>query len=112
MHNDSQAQTKKLELIGDAISRRRTIEATYNGGLLQLAPHQVFVRNDALYLAAFNGEKSRRHNEEPALGGYNLAGLSGVSVTDQTFEPLSSFDQAGMRLGDHVLLTVETGLGS
>ncbi|HEY8604805.1 hypothetical protein [Tsuneonella suprasediminis] len=112
MQNGSQAQTEKLKLLGEAISRRQIIEASFNGGFLRLAPHQVFVRREALYLAAFNGEKSCRYDEESAFGGYNLAGFSGVSVTDQTSEPLSYFDQAGTRLGDPVLLTIETDVGS
>lgn len=109
MNQKSQPQAEKLELLGEAISARRAIEATYNGSILRLEPYQVFVRNNALYLAGFNREKSRRYDEEMTLGGYNLAGLSHVSVTDQSFDPNSTFDDAGVGPDDHVLLTVKSG---
>lgn len=108
MHNDEK-QASKLELLGEAIRRRRNIDATYNGGVLRLSPHQVFVRNDAFYLGAFNAQKSRRHDEEPTLGEYNLAGLSKLAVTAQSFEPLQSFDRSGIRPGDEVIMAVESG---
>lgn len=110
MNHKSQSQAEKLELLGEAIGERRVIEVTYNGNTLRLEPYQVFVRNNALYLAGFNPEKSRRHNEEMTLGGYNLAGLSHMSVTDQSFEPVSTFEDAGIRPNDHVLLSVNSGV--
>lgn len=109
MHNGTPSRQEKLELLHEAISRRRNVEARYNGVLLHLSPHQIFIRNEAFYLAAFNGGKSRRHDEEPKLGGYHLAGLSQLAMTGQDFEPLSAFDRSGMRPGDQVLVTVESG---
>lgn len=105
--DDLQPDARKMELVGEAITRLRIVEATYNGSVLRLSPHQIFMRNSAVYVAAFNAGKSRRHDEQPKLGGYNLAGLSQLAVTDEPFDPLPSFDGTAMRPGDHVLIAIE-----
>lgn len=88
-----------MELLGETISNCRTIHATFNGGALRLSPHQVLVRKRSLFFAAFNAERSRRFDEEPTLGGYNLAGVSQLAVTDERFEPLPSFEMTGIHPG-------------
>lgn len=101
-------QSDKAELAMEAIVERQSLTAIYNGKEMTIEPHQIFVRHDSLYLAAFNPAKSRRHDEDPSLGEYNLAGLSDLSLKGQKFEPLPSFDGQPQRQDDKVLICVLT----
>jgi|TARA_B100000378_G_C18024416_1_gene405310 hypothetical protein len=80
-----------LNVIANAIQATRVIVATYNGAKIELCPHEIFVRDQALYLRAFNPDKSRRHDEEPALGKFNIAGMTEVTLSKHLFIPLPSF---------------------
>lgn len=76
------------ELIAHAIQARRLIRARYNSTELTLAPHQIILRNNALYLGAHNPAKKIRSDEEPGLGHFKIDGLSDVGLTDEAFEAL------------------------
>ena len=41
-----------LNVIANAIQAKRVIVATYNGAKIELCPHEIFVRDQALYLRA------------------------------------------------------------
>ena len=107
MHNNQDNQARSAEILAEAIHRKQIVEATYNAASLKLAPHQLFLRNDALYVAALNPQKSRRVDEEPALGVFKLAGLSGVALTDQPFSPVSSFGEKASRPEDLLLASID-----
>lgn len=80
-----------LNAIANAIQAKRVIVATYNGARIELCPHELFVRDQSMYLRALNPNKRRRHDEEPALGKFNIAGMSEVTVSRRLFTPLPSF---------------------
>ncbi len=75
-------------LIAAAIASRRMIRARYNATDLTLAPHQIILRNNALYLGALNPAKARRSDELPALGHFKIDGLSDIGLTEQSFVAL------------------------
>lgn len=109
MHNTPDHPAQSAEILAEAIHRKQIVEATYNTASMKLAPHQLFMRNDALYVAALNPGKSRRIDEEPALGVFKLAGLSRIALTDQPFTPVSPDSGKASRPGDVLLASVDEG---
>jgi len=75
---------------------------------MELAPHQLFVRNVSIYLAAFNPAKGRRQDEEISLSEYNVLGLTDIALGEGRFEPLSSYDGQPKRQEDRILIFVHT----
>lgn len=90
----------------EAIALRRVITATYNGCEMKLAPHQLFNRHGELFVSAFNTGKNWRDYDERRLGYFKLVGLSNVTPTMDTFDPLPSFDGAVPKVGDEQLFSV------
>ncbi|HOB15121.1 MAG TPA: hypothetical protein PK680_10055 [Novosphingobium sp.] len=90
----------------EAISRKRLVEAQYNGAVIRLAPHLMFERHDDLFVSALNLGKTWRSDEEPRLGQFKLAGLSNARLLEESFEPLESFDGSVPREDDIAVLAV------
>jgi len=95
-----------LRVLSEAIMGRRMVTAHYNGAALNLAPHQVFLRHGALYLAAFNPDKTWRGPDDYRLGHFNFAGLSEVAFIDTSFEPIAAYDGSAPGEHDAVLICV------
>ncbi|MEQ1543333.1 MAG: hypothetical protein HOO94_04085 [Novosphingobium sp.] len=93
-------------LMLEAIARKRTIAASYNGQRIVLAPHLLYERHGDQYVAALNFGKVWRSDEAPRLGQFKLAGLASAELLDESFEPLTSFDGAVPREGDVAILAV------
>ncbi len=90
----------------EAIARRRTITALYNGAQLTLAPHLMFERRGDLFVSALNLNKNWRSDEEPRLGQFKLDGLGAAEVREEGFEPLPSFEPAAPTENDTLLLAI------
>lgn len=95
----------RLKLI-EAIARKKTVAARYNGGLLKLAPHVLFERHGDLFVSALNLSKTWRTDEERRLGQFKLAGLEATELLEETFDPLPSYEAAAPRSDDTLILTV------
>ena len=107
MHNTSSSPEATVEhKVIEAIARTRLLVAEYNGGMMRLAPHQLFSRHGELFVSAFNPDKNWRSMEDWALGNFKLAGLSNVALTEDPFEPLPGFDNSLPRDGDQALFAV------
>ncbi len=83
------------------------VSVRYNGAALTLAPHLIFLRHGALYLGAFNPDKTWRSVEDHRLGNFNLAGLSEVACLETPFEPITAYDGTPPAEHDEVLVCVE-----
>ncbi|QZD91444.1 MULTISPECIES: WYL domain-containing protein [Qipengyuania] len=94
-------------VLAEAMRKRLMISAVYNSSALTLAPHQIVLRNDAFYLGSVNPNKSRRVDEAPALGYFKIDGLSQVSLTDETFEPLPPEACLPAREDDRVIASLD-----
>ena len=94
MQHDQTDAPRALDAIAHAIQNKRVIAATYNGARIELCQHELFVRDQSMFLRAFNPNKSRRHDEEPSLGKFNIAGMSEVTLSGRMFTPLPSFGKA------------------
>jgi hypothetical protein len=90
----------------EAISRKRIVEALYNGATIRVAPHLMFERHGDLFISALNLGKTWRSDEEPRLGQFKLAGLNETVLLDETFEPLDGFKPAPPRADDVLILAV------
>lgn len=90
----------------EAIARRRTVSALYNGNRMTLAPHQLFERHGALFISALNLGKNWRSEDERRLGHFKLDGIHAPELEDQEFEPLPSFEAAAPRDDDVLLMAV------
>lgn len=99
------AASSEKKLI-EAIARLRVVTAGYNGSEMRLAPHQLFSRHGELFVSALNTRKNWRSDDERRLGHFKVSGLSSIALTDDTFEPLPSFDGSLPREGDEQLFAV------
>lgn len=106
MQHETNFQTTQA-VVGQAMHERLMIRAIYNASELTLAPHQIVLRNDALYLGAVNPKKNRRVDEEPSLGYFKLDGLSDLALTDERFEPLPAEACGPAREGDQVIVALD-----
>lgn len=95
----------RLKLM-EAIARRRTITADYNGTRMTLAPHLMFERHGDLFISALNLGKNWRSDEDRRLGHFKLDGLSAPELGDEEFEPLPDFEAAAPREDDTLLLAI------
>lgn len=93
-------------LLIEAIATRRLVMADYNGRTIALAPHQLFERHGDLFIGAYNPAKSRRSDEEPALGYFKLKGLSNIALSPDSFEPLDGAAQALPRADDKLIFAL------
>ncbi|MCT2399127.1 WYL domain-containing protein [Novosphingobium mangrovi (ex Huang et al. 2023)] len=106
MHNSTDAKASPERTIMEAIVRRRTICAEYNGGEMLLAPHRMFTRHGDLFVSALNLRKNWRSEEERRLGHFKLDGLSNAALTADEFEPLPANENCLPRETDQEVLSV------
>ena len=90
----------------EAIARKRTVVARYNGAPVKLAPHILFERHGDLFISALNMSKSWRTDDERRLGQFKLAGLNATELLEETFDPLPSYEAAAPRDDDTLILTL------
>ncbi len=90
----------------EAIARRRTVTAQYNGNVMKWAPQQMFERRGALFVSALNMSKNWRSDNERRLGHFKLDGLGEAEVRDEGFDPLPSFEAAPPQPDDTLLLAI------
>lgn len=95
----------RIKLI-EAIARKQTITARYNGDLIKLAPHLLFERRGDLFVSALNMSKSWRTDVEPRLGQFKLTGLVATELLAESFDPLPSYQAAAPRPDDTLILTI------
>lgn len=74
-------------MVTHAISRKWCLRGQYNGGEVILQPAALYREHDALFLLAVTARRDGRPPREPKLGTFRLVGLSGLGLTDETFEP-------------------------
>lgn len=90
----------------EAIARQQIVVTRYNGEQVRLAPHLLYERHGDLFVAALNLSKNWRDDDERRLGQFKLAGLGGIRLLDETFDPLPSYQAAPPRGSDTLLLAV------
>lgn len=108
MHNQpSPAPTIDARMVlFEAIARKRSITAEYNGVQMRLAPHVLFERRGDLFISALNMTKNWRSDDEKRLGHFKLEGLGQTRLTDEGFDPLPSFEATTPQPDDTLVLAI------
>lgn len=91
----------------EAIVRKRCVTARYNGGDVVIAPHALFQRHDALYVAAATITRDGVRPREEKIGAFKLDGLVGLGSTDQNFFTSTAWDPGDERFAGQVLMAIE-----
>ena len=95
----------RLKLM-EAIARKRTVTARYNGNVMRLAPHLMFERHGALFVSALNLDKNWRSDDERRLGHFKLDGLAQTELADEGFDPLPAFEPVAPKDEDTLVLSI------
>lgn len=91
----------------EAIARRLTLTATYNGTSSKLAPHVLYTRDGALYLGAVVLERNGAPPRERKLGIFKLDGLSALRLNDDRFARETLFDPRDPRFAGTTLFAID-----
>jgi hypothetical protein len=105
--NETAAPAGPAPTVFEAIVRCRCITATYNRMAVVLAPHVIFMKNDAPYVGALTIERDGQPPKEPKVGLFKLDGLVDLQITDRPFFVDPIFDRNDERYAGSVLMMVE-----
>ncbi|WP_231639308.1 hypothetical protein [Sphingomonas profundi] len=83
--------TPAVGIIEAAILRRLCVRATYNRTDMQFAPHILYTRHDDPFVDGVVTEREGKPPREIKLASFKLAGLTGLTLTTERFEPQSVF---------------------
>lgn len=81
-------------MIVEAITRKICIAVVYNKTPMTLAPQIAYTKHDDLFIDAVVVEREGKPPKEVKLSTFKLAGLSGISLTPQSFTANTVFDPA------------------
>jgi hypothetical protein len=79
-------------LLLEAIALKKCVTAVYNGVAMKLAPHILYMKNNALFIDAITLEKHGHLPHEKKLGAFHLQGLNDLSLSGEQFEIDELFD--------------------
>ena len=82
------------------------VAATYNRQR-HLAPHVLFMKNDALHVGGVTLERDGEVPKEYKMGVFKLDGLGEIAITDRPFQTSELWDPADERFAADALMTVE-----
>ena len=91
----------------EAIVRQHCVRARYNGGEVVLAPHVLFMKNDALHVGALTVTRDGKTPREAKIGIFKLDGLGDLALTDERFDPNPVFEPEDERFVASKLMAVE-----
>lgn len=95
--------------IFEAIATRKAVKASYNRGVVTLAPHILYTRNDALHIDAVTIDRDGQPPREEKIGTFKLDGLTEIDLTEREFAVSALFDAADPKYAGAALFTVESG---
>ena len=79
-------------MIVESITRKICIAIVYNKTAMTLAPQIAYTKHDDLFIDAVVVEREGKPPKEVKLSTFKLAGLSGISLTPQSFTANTVFD--------------------
>lgn len=95
-----------VEILSQAITRRRCVTALYNKAVMTLAPHMIFTRHDEEYLGAVTVDQDGRKPARSKVGTFKLTGLKSVTLTGKLFSPLKEFDPEELARGEPIVCMI------
>jgi hypothetical protein len=105
--DDQMSPAGPVPTMFEAIVRLRTVSATYNRGVVTLAPHALYTRHDEMYVDAVTLERDGKPPREVKLGTFKLDGLNDLSLTGQAFAPSTLFSSGEEKYSGTLLMAVE-----
>lgn len=108
MRGSMNADDRKMAIF-EAIATRKAVTATYNRGVVTLAPHILYLRNDALHIDAVTIERDGQPPREEKVGTFKLDGLNDLTVSDRAFDISALFDAEDPKYSGGSLFSVEPG---
>lgn len=90
------------------IQSRLCVRATYNRGLIMLAPHILYTRHEDRFVDGVVVERNGARPLETKLGTFKLAGLANAIVTAEPFVPFADFDGSDPRYAEAVIARLES----
>jgi hypothetical protein len=96
-------------LVVQAMREHLCVRATYNRGLVRLAPHILYRRHDAPFLDAVVVERDGVVPGEIKLASFRLSGLKGVAMTMESFAPIASFNLSEERYAGVTIAALDIG---
>lgn len=90
-----------------AIVTKHCVTATYNRAPIVLAPHVLFMKNDAQHVGGVTLERDGAVPKEYKMGVFKLDGLGEIAITDRPFQTSELWDPADERFVAAPLMTVE-----
>lgn len=101
------APTGATPTILQAIVLKQCVAASYNRQPVILAPHVLFMKNEAVHVGAVTLERDGTVPKEYKLGVFKLDGLGEIAITDRPFQTSELWNPADDRFADKALMTVE-----
>jgi hypothetical protein len=86
-----------IGIIEAAMLRKLRVRAIYNRTEMQFAPHILYTRHDDPFVDGVVMEREGKPPREIKLASFKLAGLSGLTLTTERFQPQPVFDPAEPR---------------
>ena len=101
-----QKEADATALLTQAIEQHLGVRWTYNRTLMRAAPQLLYRKNDSLYCDAVVIERGGAAPAETKLGSFNLAGLSGLALTEQVYPAWPDIDRNDARYQGGILAPV------
>lgn len=95
------------KILLEAIALRKCIEASYNRGIVKLAPYILYTRHGELFIDAVTIEREGKPPRETKIGTFKLAGLQMRGILDRSFDVDAAFDPANDKYEGVTLFAVE-----
>ena len=103
------APTGPVPTMFEAIVRQLAVTATYNKGIVTIAPHILYTRHGEIYVDATTVERDGKPPREEKLGTFKLDGLGEPTLTDKAFTPSALFEPEAEKYVDVTLMAIERG---
>jgi len=101
-----QKEADAAALLTRAIEEHLGVRWIYNRTLMRAAPQLLYRKNDSLYCDAVVIERDGAAPAETKLGSFNLAGLSGLTLTEQVYPAWPDIDRSDARYQGGILAPV------
>lgn len=93
-------------VVAYGIANLLCVRATYNRGMVILAPQILYKRHDEPYLDAVVVERDGAKPPELKLGTFKLSGLRGLTITSEPFAPFDGLVVGDVRYAEGVIAQV------
>jgi hypothetical protein len=98
-------ETNKILL--EAIALRKCVEASYNRGVVKIAPHILYTKHGELFVDAVTIDRDGKPPREVKIGTFKLSGLEIRGLVDRTFDVEPTFDPANDKYDGVTLFAVQ-----